>query len=176
MERGRWVGFEAKPLDRLMTARHAGSITAVLAALSTGIVMLRGIEGPLTLKAFAHRGTIFVFWAPLFGIAGWWAAHAWNQLWRRGRSDRERMVYDYGVRGFGALGALGSILYGAWQGWQNDDGQLFGSLMIFGILAGLFLGTPFFLHFGHWWGTTMAKFMGLEADARNERGEPPHVA
>jgi hypothetical protein len=85
------------------------------------------------------------------------------------------MVYDYGVRGFGALGALGSILYGAWQGWQNDDGQLFGSLMIFGILAGL-LGTPFFLHFGHWWGTTMATFMGLEADARNERGEPPRVA
>jgi hypothetical protein len=119
MQRRGWTGFEARPLNRLLTARHAGLITAVVAAFSPVIVMLRGIEGPITTEAFLRRGTIFIFWAPLFAIAGWWTAHAWKQLWRRGRSDRERLVYDYGVRTVGLLGAIGATVYGAWQGWEN---------------------------------------------------------
>jgi len=46
-----------------------------------------------------HRAGIFGFFGGLFAIGGWWVVHTWKALWRRGRSSRERLLYDEGVRG-----------------------------------------------------------------------------
>jgi hypothetical protein len=127
-------------------------------------------------SAFDTLDLANLHWAAvIFAIGGWWAARTWRQLWRAGRSPWERLVYDYGVRGFGFSTAVGLTAIITWLGWATDSNGLFGPMMTAGLLAGLFFGTPVALYLGYFWGTSFAALTGVEHDQRVEVGEPPHL-
>jgi len=162
-----------------MRSSHAVTTLTLVAATSIVALLLSesGTDG--TWLNFQHvvmtRWRFFALFAVIFGIGGWWTARTWRQLWRAGRSPCERVVYDFGVRGFGfsTTVALTAIL--TWLGWATDSAGLFGPMMTFGLLAGLFFGTPVALYLGYFWGTTFAALTGAEHDPRLEVGEPPHL-
>jgi hypothetical protein len=103
----------------------------------------------------------------------WWSYRTICTLWRFGNTDWSRLVYNYGVRGFGACTALTITVCSAYLGAavlasSNEDrlacalaGATFGA--IFGIPAGLGLG--------YIWGKQMAALRGLEPDAKQTHAE-----
>jgi hypothetical protein len=77
-------------------------LAAITAALSVATVLsFSGMS-----FAVKTRGLPLAFFAAIFAVGGWRAARTWNQVWRRGRSDWERLVYDYGVRTVGYSTAI----------------------------------------------------------------------
>jgi hypothetical protein len=173
-------GFHLLAIDRFMRSSHAVPILALIAAASIIALLLTesGING--TWADFQHvvltRWRFFALFAVTFTVGGWWTARTWRQLWRAGRSSWERLVYDYGVRGFGFSTAVALTAIITRLGWATDSAGLFGPMMTVGLLAGLFFGTPLALHLGYFWGTTFAAMTGIEHDHRSELGEPPHLA
>jgi len=162
-----------------MRSSHAVAILALVAGASIVALLLTesGINGtwPGFQRVVVTRWRFFVLFAVIFAVGGWWAARTWRQLWRAGRNPWERLVYDYGVRGSGFSTAVGLTAIITWLGWANDSAGLFGPLMTFGLLAGLFFGTPVALHLGYFWGTTFAALTGVKHDQWVEVGEPPHL-
>jgi hypothetical protein len=162
-----------------MRSSHAVPILALVAAAS--IVALLLIESGISTTwpdlqhVFMTRWRFFALFAVIFAVGGWWTARTWRQLWRAGRSPWERLVYDYGVRGFGFSTAVGLTAIITWLGWATDSAGLFGPMMTAGLLAGLFFGTPVALYLGYFWGTSFAALTGVEHDHRVEVGEPPHL-
>jgi len=158
---------------------HAVPVFALVAAASVVALLLTesGIRG--TWPDFQHvlmtRWRFFLLFAVIFGVGGWWTARTWRKLWRAGRSQWERLVYDYGVRGSGFGTAVGLVAIITWLGWATDSAGLFGPMMTFGLLGGLFFGIPVALHLGYWWGSTFAALTGVEHDHQVEVGEPPHL-
>jgi len=175
-----WPGFEVRLIDRLMCAPHAEPIGAAIGACISFITLLvyggtTGLDLRQLLHTVRNRAAILGLFAVIFAIGGWWTVHTWRQLWRRGRSPRERLIYDYGVRGFGFSTAVSLFFIITWLGWMNDSGTLFGSLMTGGAIAALFFGVPVSLHLGYFWGRALAAVAGAEGDPRVEVGEPPHL-
>jgi hypothetical protein len=172
-------GFHLLAIDRFVRSSHAVPILALVAAASIVALLLTesGING--TWADFQHvvltRWRFFALFAVIFTVGGWWTARTWRQLWRAGRSPWERLVYDSGVRGFGFSTAVGLTAIITRLGWATDSTGLFGPMMTFGLLAGLFFGTPVALHLGYWWGSSIAALTGVEHDLRIEVGEPPHL-
>lgn len=162
-----------------MRSSHAVSVLAVISAATIVTLLLTesGING--TWSGFKHvvmtRWRFFALFAVIFAVGGWWTARTWRQLWRAGRSQWERLVYDSGVRGFGFSTAVALTAIIARLGWATDSAGLFGPMMTFGLLAGFFFGTPVALHLGYWWGSSFAALTGVEHDHRVEVGEPPHL-
>jgi len=112
--------------------------------------------------------------ASIFAVGGWWTVSTWKQLWRKGRSKWEILVYDHGVRGFGLGTAACQIGIFAYLGRSADPpGPFAGPMTVAGALAGLFFGVPVCLHLGHYWGRRFAQVMGIEHDPTLEVGEPP---
>jgi hypothetical protein len=165
-----------------MRSSHAVPILGLVAAAS--IVALLVIESGVdtTWPDFQHlvmtRGRFFALFAVIFAVGGWWTARTWRRLWRAGRSPWERLVYDFGVRGFGFSTAVGLTAITTWLGWATDSVGffvLFGPMMTAGLLAGLFFGTPVALYLGYFWGINFAALTGVEHDHRIEVGEPPQL-
>lgn len=129
----------------------------------------------MSLGVIATRATLLVVIASPFGIGAWWTVHTWRRLWRCGRTKRERLIYDYGVRGYGVVMAIAIICIVAWLG-RTEDATSFGPMTTAGILAGVFFGVPISLNMGYFWGKTFATVVGIEAEPRAEAGEPPHVS
>lgn len=121
------------------------------------------------------RWRFFALFAVVFAVGGWLTARTWRQVWRTGRSQWERLVYDYGVRGCGFSTAVGLTAIITWLGWATDSAGLFGPTMTGGLLAGLFFGTPVALRLGYFLGAAFAALTGVEHDHRVEVGEPPHL-
>jgi hypothetical protein len=172
-------GFHLLAIDRLMRSSHAVPILAVVAAVSIVALLLTesGIKG--TWHDFQHvvmtRWRFFALFGVIFAVGGWWTVRTWRQLWRAGRSRWERVVYDYGVRGFGFSTAVALTAIITRLGWATDSAGLFGPMMLLGLFAGLFFGTPVALHLGYIWGTAFAAMTGIDHDDRIEVGKPPHL-
>jgi hypothetical protein len=162
-----------------MRSSHAVSVLALVSAVTVVALLLTesGING--TWSDFKHvvmtRWRFFALFAVIFAVGGWWTARTWRHLWRAGRSQWERLVYDSGVRGFGFSTAVAVTAIIARLGWATDSAGFFGPMMNFGLLAGLFFGTPVALHLGYWWGSRFAALTGVEHDHQVEVGEPPHL-
>jgi hypothetical protein len=119
---------------------------------------------------------MFGLFGGLFAIGGWWVVHTWRALWRRGRSSRERLLYDEGVRGVGFIQGVVIFLVVTWLGLTADAPQLWGPMTRGGgAFAAIFFGLPVALHFGYFWGRTLADLVGEEPDSTLEIGEPPPV-
>lgn len=129
----------------------------------------------LLMRELRGRALLFGLFAVIFAIGGRWTVRTWRRLWRRGRSPRERLIYDYGVRSMGVITAAYVIVGITWLGWKTDSGGLFGPLMTGGAIAAVFFGVPVCLHFGYFWGRTFATIKGLEEDPKIEVGEAPHI-
>lgn len=162
-----------------MRSPHAVPILAVVASASIVALLLAESGINFTWPEFQHvittRWRFFALFAVIFAGGGWWTARTWRQLWRAGRSPWERLVYDYGVRGFGFATAVGLTAIITWHGWATDSAGVFGRMMTIGLLAGLFFGTPVSLRLGYFWGTTFAAMTGVEHDRQAELGEPPYL-
>jgi hypothetical protein len=178
-----WSGYELAPIDRLMNRRLAASVWAVVGAVSSVALWLIYARSPLELirdpKAFRAWVPLVGFCASVFAIGGWWTVFTWRRIWRRGRSDRERVLYNYGVRGFGVFGSVGITLFITWLGWTADSAdshKFLGPLTTGGFLAGIFFGIPLSLQMGYFWGVLFAAFLGAESDSRAEQGEPPKIS
>jgi hypothetical protein len=173
-------GFHLLAIDRFMRSSHAVPILAIVAAASIVALLLSDGGTNITWSDLQHfvitRWRIFVMFAVIFAVGGWWTARTWRQLWRAGRSPWERLVYDFGVRGFGFGTSMALTAIITRLGWATDSAGLFGPMMTLGLLAGLFFGTPVSLHLGYFWGTTFAAVTGIEHDHRVEVGEPPHLS
>src|ERR1700685_1595139 len=162
-----------------MRSSHAVSVLAFVSA-AAGVALLlteSGING--TWADFKHvamtRWRFFALFAVIFAVGGWWTARTWRAVWRAGRRQWERLVYDSGVRGFGFGTAVAITAIIARLGWATDSDGLFGPMMTLGLLAGLFFGTPVALHLGYWWGNIFAKLTDVEHDHKVEVGEPPYL-
>jgi hypothetical protein len=177
------AGFEMRFVDRLMCRRYSELAGALFGELS-GIALLLTIG-----RTFAHlsaassrisvidiaiRAVLLALITSPFGIGAWWAVRTWKRLWRCGRTPRERLIYDWGVRGYGLGMAVTIFCIVTWIG-STSDASLFGPMMVAGALASIFFGVPISLNMGYFWGSTFATVVGVEADPRVETGEPPHV-
>ena len=178
-----WSGYELAPIDRLMNRRFVLLVWSVVAAASIVSLWLVYGQSPLELirDPKALRAWIFLagLSASLFAIAGWWTVFTWRRIWRRGRSDKERIIYNYGVRGVGVFGSVGMTLFITWLGWtveSADSQRLLGPLTTGGFLAGIFFGFPFSLQMGYFVGVFVAASLGTQADSRVDRGEPPRIS
>jgi hypothetical protein len=174
-----WPGFEMRLIDRFMRAPHAELGGAAIGALVSSATLVAYSDLPsnlhLLMRELRGRAVLFEVFAVIFAIGGWWSVRTWRRLWRRGRSARERLIYDYGVRSMGVLVAAYIIVGITWLGWKTDSGAFFGPLMSGGAIAAVFFGVPVGLNFGFFWGRTIATINGLEEDPQMEVGEPPHL-
>jgi len=178
------IGFKLRFVDWLMCRSYSELIgtlfgevcgVALLLAVGRTFAHFAGAHSPLSLGVIVARVTLLVAIASPFGIGAWWTVHTWRRLWRCGRNKRERLIYDYGVRGYGVVMAIAIICIVSWLGWTEDAGS-FGPMMAAGILAGIFFGVPISLNMGYFWGKTFTTVVGIEAESRIETGEPPHVS
>jgi hypothetical protein len=163
-----------------MRSSHAVPILSLVAAALIVALLVTESGIKYTWPDIQHvvitRWKFFALFAVIFAVGGWWTARTWRQLWRRGRSHWERLVYDFGVRGFGFAMAVSLVVIVAWLGWTADSGAIFGPMMLAGALAGLFFGVPVALHMGYFWGTNFAKLLRIDREPRIEIGEPPHLS
>jgi hypothetical protein len=183
MARSKWPGFELKYLDWLMCRSHS-EVVGIIIGEASGIALLLSIG-----RSFAHFATppphfslvdilyraagLAVITSP-FGIGAWWTVRTWKRLWRCGRTPRERLIYDFGVRGYGVGMAAAISCLVTWLGWTTDANS-FGPIAILGALASIFFGVPVSLNMGYFWGSAFAKVYGMQADLPSKLGEPPHV-
>jgi hypothetical protein len=181
MAEGRFQGIQLAALDRFMRRPYAVAVVAGVAVAFnvTMMFMNSGFTWTATDEP-VHRILLALLGLAVLSspwiVAAWWTVYRWRRLWRRGRGDKEWFQYNGGVRTGGVIGTVFILLLCTYLGWQNDNGELFGPMMTLGVLGGLLVGTPFFLDFGYWLGTTLAHLEGIEADPRVERGEPPPVS
>jgi hypothetical protein len=103
----------------------------------------------------------------------WWSYKTIRTLWRRGNTKWGRLVYNYGVRGFGACTAVTIIACAAYLGatelaTSNDDRL---ACALAGAIFGAIFGIPVGLGLGYFWGTQMAAFAGLEPDPKQSHVE-----
>jgi hypothetical protein len=178
------VGFRLRFVDRLMCRSYSeligmlfGELCGIVLLLSAGRAFARfaGASSSLSPGVIAIRAMALVAIASPFGIGAWWTVHTWRRLWRCGRTKRERLIYDYGVRSYGVIMAIAIICIVAWLGW-TEDAASFGPMMTAGVIASVFFGVPISLNMGYFWGKTFATIVGVEAEPRAEAGEPPHVS
>lgn len=95
--------FRFAPLSKLLRAPGADWVVAVIAAAGVAALLggavirhspsLHPSPADLTLLGLA-------LWS---GVSGFFGVRSWRRLWRAGRTPAERFVYDFGVRGYGAL-------------------------------------------------------------------------
>lgn len=102
----------------------------------------------------------------------WWSYRTIRTLLRRGDTKWGRLVYNYGVRGFGACTAVLIIACAAYLGGTvlatSDDDSL--ACAIAGAIFGAIFGIPVGLGLGYFWGTQMAFFIGIEPDPVQTQG------
>lgn len=97
----------------------------------------------------------------------WWSYRTIRTLWRFGNTEWSRLVYNYGVRGFGACTAVTIIACAAYLGatelaTSNEDRL---RCAIAGAICGAIFGIPVGLGLGYFWGRQMAALRGLEPDS-----------
>ena len=100
-----------------------------------------------------------------------WGFRTCRTLWRRGTTPWGRLVYNYGVRGFGAMMAVFFIVAGAYfgaAGFGDAGADAIRGAVVWGLFGALF-GIPVGLSMGYFWGRQMAWFYGLEPDAKESK-------
>src|SRR5579859_7448018 len=102
----------------------------------------------------------------------WWSYRTIRTLWKHWDTKWGRLVYNYGVRGFGACTGVAIIACAAYLGGTvlatSDEDSL--AYAIAGAIFGAIFGIPVGLGMGYVWGTQMAFFMGIERDPVQAQG------
>ena len=114
--------------------------------------------------------TIVLLVIPLGSLA--WGARTCRTLWRRGTTPWGRLVYNYGVRGFGLSTAVSITIIGGYLGatvLATSPADTWRCAIAGAIFAAIF-GTPVGLGAGYLWDTWMAYFARLEPDVERKTG------
>jgi hypothetical protein len=112
--------------------------------------------------------------ALILGLLGYATVLTWRRLWRRGRDPWEGLVYDSGVRGFGALMVLGLPLIMLWSTRSSGDMLTYGDALM-SLLMGIALAGPLGLWAGYLWGRLFAFAFGVQRSERAKQDLPPTV-
>ena len=149
---------------------------ASLAAVAACLLLISSVPSfsGASLVFFRKTAPLYALVAVLFGTGGWWTVQTYQLLWRRGRSEWERLVFDSGVRLFGRSMAAFFVAGSAWLGWtigpgQNDPWRWLAAVL----LSGVVFGVPVALHLGYYWGSRIATLSGIERDSLVEVGDHP---
>ncbi len=154
-----------------------------------GIVGAAGMAAFVVLIDLRDRGTLRWQSVGFLGLAlvtctgccGFWGVRSWRRLWRSGRTRSERMLYDYGVRGWGASMLLamplvsGAVVSQFVDLFHDPWAWLFLVTMVF---ATFIVGLPFFLWGGYAFGSALGDmFPDDRAEAGNSAQSdlPPAV-
>jgi hypothetical protein len=122
------------------------------AALLGGNHLLRGSAMRLTWADW-----VVVLWC---GLSGFFGVRSWRRLWRSGRTPSERFVYDFGVRGFGAITILvapwvaGSVMWRILNAAHDTAAWI--AALVCAILS-LIVTWPLALWLGFLWGSMMSR-------------------
>ena len=93
--------FRAERISRLMRMKGADWALGFGSAICALILLLSAhTESPFV---FRPIDSLALGLSLLCGLSGWFGVRSWRKLWRRGRTRPERLVYDYGVRGWGVM-------------------------------------------------------------------------
>jgi hypothetical protein len=122
-----------------------------------------------------HPAVLLAVITSPFAIGAWWTVRTWKRLWRCGRTPRERLTYDRGVRGYGLGKAVAIFCIVTWLGWTTDV-TLFGPMMMAEALASIFFGVPISLNMGYFWGSIFATIVGIDSDPQCEVARSFHAA
>jgi hypothetical protein len=156
------AGFSFIPIDRFMRSRIAPWLLPVFVLALLAFLAAAAAGKELTLyRMFA---TVPV------AILGLVTVLSWRRLWRTGRDGWETVVYDYGVRGFGATMwacSAGGIVYLSYVMPPVANDALsnivwrtsFVSALTFSVAGTACLWA------GYLWGVAMAAVSGAEASA-----------
>jgi hypothetical protein len=109
---------------------------------------------------------VLAVFASVLAALFWWGYRTCRNLWRRGTSAWGNLVYNYGVRGYGATMAVFLIALsgyvGATQLATSEDDRF--ACTVVGLVFGALFGTPVALGLGYFWGVWFARVKGLEPD------------
>jgi hypothetical protein len=115
---------------------------------------------------------VVVLWC---GLSGFFGVRAWRRLWRSGRTPAERFVYDFGVRGFGAIAILAAPVVAGSVIWRilhvAHDAAAWMAALVCAILS-LIVTWPLALWLGFFWGSMMSG-AGLHRERGDGDGLPP---
>jgi hypothetical protein len=118
--------------------------------------------------------SVVVLWC---GVSGFCGVRAWRRLWRSGRTPTERFVYDFGVRGFGAITILvapvvaGSVIWRMLSATHDPAAWL--AALVCAILS-VVVTWPLALWLGFVWGSMMSGAGWCrERRAADRNGLPP---
>src|SRR6266446_9266488 len=109
------------------------------------------------------------------GISGWLGVRSWRRLWRSGRTPQERMIYDRGVRGWGAVMLIampllvGLVVWSVADTYTDPNAWL---LILACVFMGFLAGLPVFL----WGGYILGSFAAsnrFPADHNEPKDLPP---
>lgn len=163
-------------LGRLFRANGADWAVGVVAAagaaaLLGGDHLLRG--GAMRL---AWADWVVTLWC---GLSGFFGVRSWRRLWRSARTPSERFVYDFGVRGLGAIAILMAPVVAGSVIWRMlnaaHDSAAWIAALVCAILS-LIVTWPLALWLGFFWGSMMSR-LGCyrERGVRDGDGLPPGI-
>ena len=158
---------------------HPTRLRLSVAAISTLVAYLLLLSScahgkQLSVDLLKRTTPLLLALAATYGTAGWWAVQTWQALWRTGRDKWERVVFDYGVKGFGLCTAVTITVTLGWLGWsttvETGDRLWFAA----GLLTGAVVGLPVSLHLGYFWGVAFAKAVGINPTPASAGPQAPN--
>ena len=166
------LSFRFERINQRMRHPHATwqiPLGLAVAAFSVRVAMLA-----ITGRTIHDRVLPDLTVALLLGLLGYATVLTWRRLWRRGRDQWEGLVYDAGVRGFGALMMLALSLITLWSTRSSDDMLTYGDALM-ALLVGIPLAGPLGLWAGYLWGRLFAFALGVQRSERAKQDLPPAV-
>lgn len=166
--------FRFARLSEIFRTRGADWVFGILGA--AGAAALLGADHFLRWGVFrlTPPDWLILVWC---GLSGFFGVRSWRRLWRTGRTPAERVVYDLGVRRFGAIMfwvgpvVAGSILWRMLNATHQSNAWV--AAFVSAILC-LIVTFPLSLWLGFAWGSIMSR-VGWYAEPRagNGNGLPP---
>jgi hypothetical protein len=168
------LGFRFARLSRIF--RTDGADWAVGIVGAAGAAALLGADLVLRTGVFqlAMADTLVVIWC---GLSGFFGVRSWRRLWRAGRTPPERVVYDLGVRSFGATMLLIAPVIAGGVMWHilnaaHESGAWMAAFVC--AILSVLVTFPLSLWLGFAWGSMMSRVGWYgETQPGNRSGLPP---
>lgn len=159
--------MKALVIDRLLRRRLApvivGALSAGLAVAAMTAATVGNADGFAETSAFlADRWDVAVI-ASVLAVAGLVTVLVWRRLWRRGRDEWEKVVYDYGVRLGAPTMTLLAMMYWLWRSAIVADTSSAGMSRLPLVLLGTVVGIlPLALCVSYFAGVFFAHLRGMK--------------
>jgi hypothetical protein len=175
--------MRAERLSKLLRAPGADWIVAIISVLGTAFLLGLATwrRNPAIFAGPYSTYTPLVALSLFCGVFGWFGVKTWRKLWRSGRTPLERIVYDRGVRGFGAMMIIALPIVGGAVALALAGNSQDPAVWMF-VAASIFMAIPLSLPMGLWagyaWGWIHAGALSQGNDDTNAKSEedlPPII-